>query len=50
VSFCLLSVLAVGVYSKKAQAQQYPMLDMVAGKVIQKYQDIHMRAVVDKKE
>jgi hypothetical protein len=37
----LLSVFAVGVYSKKAQAQapsQYPILDAVASRVIQKYQ------------
>ena len=38
VSFGLLSLLAVGIYSKKAQAQQYPILDMVANKVIGKYQ------------
>ena len=39
--FGLLCLLALGFYSKKAQAQappQYPMLDMIAGKVIQKYQ------------
>jgi hypothetical protein len=33
----LLSLLAVGAYSKKGQAQ-YPILDAVANKVIQKYQ------------
>jgi hypothetical protein len=33
-----LSLLAVGVYSTKAQAQQYPILDAVANKVIGKYQ------------
>ena len=38
VSFGLLSLLAVGIYSQKAQAQQNPILDMVASKVIQKYQ------------
>lgn len=39
--FALLSLIAVGAYSRKAQAQsppQYPILDMVANKVIQKYQ------------
>ena len=39
--FALLCLLAVGVYSKKAQAQapaQFPILEMVANKVIQKYQ------------
>jgi hypothetical protein len=35
----LLSLWAVGAYSKKGQAQaQYPILDVVANKVIQKYQ------------
>jgi hypothetical protein len=42
VSFALFSLLAVGACSsKKPQAQpppQYPILDMVANKVIQKYQ------------
>jgi len=41
VFFALFSLLAAGVYSKKARAQappQYPILDMVANKVIQKYQ------------
>lgn len=40
-SFALFSLLAAGAYSKKARAQtppQYPILDMVANKVIQKYQ------------
>jgi hypothetical protein len=40
-SFALLSLLAAGAYSKKPQAQsppQNPILDMVADKVIQKYQ------------
>ena len=40
-SVALVSLLAVGTYSKKAQAQapsQYPILDAVANKVIQKYQ------------
>src|SRR5271167_11819 len=40
-SLVLLSLLALGAYSKKAQAQappQYPILDMIANKVIQKYQ------------
>ena len=37
----LLSLLFVGVYSRKAHAQapsQYPILDSVAGKLVQKYQ------------
>jgi hypothetical protein len=35
----LLSLIAVSVYSMKAQApQQYPVLDAVANKVIQKYE------------
>ncbi len=41
VSLALLLPLAWGVYSNKTQAQapqQYPILDMVANKVIQKYQ------------
>jgi len=41
VSLVVVSLLALGVYSKKAQAQaplQYPILDMIASKVIQKYQ------------
>jgi hypothetical protein len=41
VSSALLSLLAAGAYSKKSQAQappQNPILDMVADKVIQKYQ------------
>jgi len=41
VSFALLLLLAAGAYSKKPQAQappQYPILDAVANKVIQKYQ------------
>jgi hypothetical protein len=37
-SFALLSLLAAGAYSNRVQAQQYPILDMVANKVIQKYQ------------
>jgi hypothetical protein len=40
-SVALSSLLVAGAYSKKAHAQapsQYPMLDMVANKVIQKYQ------------
>jgi len=38
----LFSLLAVAAYSRKAQAQaqpQYPILDMAASKVIQKYQN-----------
>jgi hypothetical protein len=41
VSFALFSLLAAGAYSKKARAQappQYPILNMAANKVIQKYQ------------
>jgi hypothetical protein len=41
VSFSLFSLFAGGAYLKKARAQappQYPILDMVANKVIQKYQ------------
>jgi hypothetical protein len=38
VSFGLLWLLTVGIDSKRAQAQQYPILDMVANRVIQKYQ------------
>jgi hypothetical protein len=38
VFFGSLSLLGVGVYSTKAQAQQYPILDAVANKVIGKYQ------------
>lgn len=41
VFFALFSVLVAGVYSKKARAQaspQYPILDAVANKVIQKYE------------
>ena len=37
----LVSLLAVGVYARKTQANappQYPILDMAANKVIQKYQ------------
>jgi len=40
-SLLVLSLLALGVYSNKTQAQappQYPILDAVANKVIQKYQ------------
>jgi hypothetical protein len=39
-SFALLCLLAVGVYSRKAQAQapDFPILDMIANKVVQKYQ------------
>lgn len=39
--FALFSLLVAGVYSKKARAQappQYPILDAVANKVIQKYE------------
>ncbi|HYL68003.1 MAG TPA: hypothetical protein VEX69_02465 [Candidatus Limnocylindria bacterium] len=41
VSSVLLSLLAAGVYSKKAQAQaapQYPIMDMIGDRIIQKYQ------------
>jgi hypothetical protein len=40
-SLALLSLLAVGAYSKKTQAQapqQYPIVDAVAQKIVQKYQ------------
>ncbi len=37
VSLMLLSLLALDLYSKQAQSQ-HPVLDMVANKVIQKYQ------------
>ena len=40
-SFALLCLLAVGIYSRKAQAQaapDFPILDMIANKVVQKYQ------------
>jgi hypothetical protein len=40
-SLALLSLLAVGSYSKKARAeapQQYPIADAVAEKIVQKYQ------------
>ncbi|MGB9245284.1 MAG: hypothetical protein WA718_05065 [Terriglobales bacterium] len=39
--FALLSLLAAGAYSRKAQAQpvqQYPIMDKVAAKIIAKYQ------------
>jgi hypothetical protein len=42
VSLALLSLLAVGAYSRKAQAQppqQYPIMDKVAAKIIAKYQN-----------
>jgi hypothetical protein len=41
ISFAVFALLGAGTYLKKAQAQgpsQNPILDMVAGKVIQKYQ------------
>ena len=44
-SFAMLSLVAVGAYSKNAQAQaqaqappQYPILDAVADRIVQKYQ------------
>jgi hypothetical protein len=40
-SLALVSLLFVGAYAKKAHArapQQYPILDALAGKVVQKYQ------------
>jgi hypothetical protein len=40
-SLALLSLLALSAYSKKAQAQppqQYPIVDAVAEKIVQKYQ------------
>ena len=42
VPFALLSLLAAGAYSRKAQAQppqQYPIMDKVAAKIIAKYQN-----------
>ena len=42
VPFALLSLLAAGAYSRKAQAQppqQYPIMDKVAAKIIGKYQN-----------
>lgn len=42
VPLALLSLLAVGAYSRKAQAQplqQYPIMDKVAAKIIAKYQN-----------
>lgn len=54
VSFALLSVLAVGAYSKKAPArveppQQYPIADLVADNVIQKYQQTTCEQLWQKK-
>ena len=40
-SLVLLSLVTLGVYSSKVQAQapgQFPVLDAIAGKVVQKYQ------------
>ena len=54
VCLALLSVLAVGAYSKKAPArveppQQFPIADMVAAKVIQKYQQATCEQLWQKK-
>ncbi len=52
-SCALLAMLTVGVYSKRAQAQppqQYPILDAVANKVIQKYQTSTCEQLWVKKE
>ena len=41
VSFVLVSLFAVGAYSKKPETQappQYPIMDMIADRIIQKYQ------------
>ncbi|MFZ0583630.1 MAG: hypothetical protein WA785_20180 [Candidatus Acidiferrales bacterium] len=49
-SVVLLSLLAVGAYSKKAQAQQqYPILDKVAAKIVQKYQTSTCEQLWEKK-
>ena len=48
----LLSLLFVGVYSRKAHAQapsQYPILDAVAGKLVQKYQTSTCEQLWEKK-
>jgi len=52
VSLVLISLLAVGVYSNKTQAQaqsQYPVLDKIAGKVIQNYQQSSCEQLWQKK-
>jgi|SRR6266511_3557667 len=53
-SCALLTVLAVGAYSKKAPApveppQQYPIADKVADKIIQKYQQATCEQLWQKK-
>ena len=48
----LLSLLFAGVYSRKAHAQepsQYPVLDAVAGKLVQKYQTSTCEQLWEKK-
>jgi hypothetical protein len=52
VSLVLISLLAVGVYSNKPKAQaqsQYPVLDKIAGKVIQNYQQSSCEQLWQKK-
>jgi hypothetical protein len=52
VSLVLISLLGVGVYSNKSQAQapsQYPVLDKIAGKVIQNYQQSSCEQLWQKK-
>ncbi len=51
-SVVLFSLLAAGAYSKKAQAQQqqqYPILDKVAAKIVQKYQTSTCEQLWEKK-
>jgi len=52
VSFTLFVLLFVGVYSRKAHArapQQYPVLDALAGKLVQKYQTSTCEQLWEKK-
>ena len=51
-SFTLFVLLFVGVYSRKAHArapQQYPVLDALAGKLVQKYQTSTCEQLWEKK-
>jgi hypothetical protein len=52
-SLALLALLAAGAYSRKAQAQappqQYPILDRVAEKIVQKYQTSTCEQLWEKK-
>ncbi len=48
----LLAMLFVGIYLKKAHAQapsQYPVLDAVAGKIVQKYQGSTCEQLLEKR-